>query len=373
MSRSPATLPALRPDAPDRAPPRALGPAARRVIQAAAWAARHPREPFAVDAPPAADRVYYRADDGWESPLYHVAAPHGADGAPVVLAHGLMTGPEGFALTTTDSLVHRLHARGHDVYLLAHRGDRGSVAPPGAAAFDFDDIVARDVPAALRLVRARSGAGRVLWVGHALGGQLLVAHLARGGRDDIAAAALLCTPVRFPPARTRARVAGMVTRLLPAGWPLPTRAAHQLLAPFSDRAPGFAAATRDTEGPIARGMLVHASEDLTIGLARQVATWVRAGALCDRHDRVDYVAAMAGTTLPLWVLAADGDTVCPPAAAEPVVAAAAPGAATWTVLGSRWGHLDPLVGRDAPGQVLGPLARWLDQHRDRCWDDLAPR
>ena len=64
--------------------------------------------------------------------------------------------------------------------------------------------------------------------------------------------------------------------------------------------------------------------------------------------------------------------MCPPAAAEPVVEAAAPGSATWTVLGSRWGHLDPLLGRDAPGQVHAPLVRWMDERRTRCWDDIGP-
>lgn len=346
-------------------------PAAGRVIQAAAWAARHPRERFAERPLPRPDRLFYRSPDGWECPLHRYPAAPDADGSPVLLVHGHLTGPEGFELGEEHALVRRLHGAGHDVFLMTHRGDRGAVAPNRAPGFDFDDIAALDVPAAIERVREATGARRVLWVGHSLGGQLLVAHLARGGAGDIAGAALLCAPVRFDVPRTQARLARLTASLLPAAWRIPARAVHQALAPFADHARPWQEATRETDGPRARGLMVHGTEDVSAGMARQVAAWLTAGSLCDRSDQVDYVAAMAGTSVPLWVLATDGDRLCPPRAAEPVVHAAAPGAATWTVLGSRWGHLDPLIGRDAPGQVHAPLARWLDAQRDRCWDDIG--
>jgi predicted alpha/beta hydrolase len=289
----------------------------------------------------------------------------------VLLVHGHLTGPEGFELGEEQALVRRLHRAGHDVFLMTHRGDRGSIAPTRAAAFDFDDIVSLDVPAALERVREATGARRVLWVGHSLGGQLLVAHLARGGAEDIAGGAALCAPVRFEVPRTHARLARLTANLLPASWRIPTRAVHQALAPFADRARPWQEATRETEGPVTRGMMVHGTEDISAGMARQVAAWLSSGSLCDRGDQVDYVAAMQGTRVPLWVLAADGDHLCSPRAAEPLVHAGTPGRVTWTVLGSRWGHLDPLVGRDAPGQVHAPLVRWLDAHRDGCWDDVG--
>ena len=350
---------------------RALVPGAGRVIQAAAWAARHPRERFADRPLPRPDRLYYQASDGWECPLHRYPAALGADGAPVLLVHGLLTGPEGFELGEDHALVKRLHSAGHDVFLMTHRGDRGAVPPPRPRAFDFDDIVARDVPAALDRIRAATGASRVLWVGHSLGGQLAVAHIARGGSEDLAGAAVLCAPVRFEVPRTQARLARLTAGLLPASWRIPTRAVHQALAPFSDHARPWQEATRESDGPLARGVMVHGVEDVSAGMARQVATWLASGSLCDRRDQVDYMAAVQGTSVPLWVLATDGDRLCSPRAAEPLVEAGQPGRVTWTVLGSRWGHLDPLIGRDAPGQVHAPLTRWLDALRDRCWDDVG--
>jgi pimeloyl-ACP methyl ester carboxylesterase len=350
-----------------------LVPAAKQVVQAGVWAVRHPREPFAVAPMPRPDRLFYRAEDGWEAPLFRFPARPGGDGAPIVLVHGLVTGPEGFDLAADPSLARALHHAGYDVFLLTHRGDRGSV-PPAAAnpgAFDFDDIVSRDVPAALARIREATGARRALWVGHGLGGQMLVAHIANGGTPDLAAAALLCAPVRFTAPRTSVRLAALTARLLPSHWKVPLRAVHQALAPFADRSSTWGDATRDTEGSIARGLMVHGTEDVPVGLARQVATWLEAGGLCDRHDRVDYVTAIKGSRLPLWVLATDGDSLCSPNAARPVVDTVAPGAATWTVLGSRWGHLDPLIGKNAPGEVFGPLMAWLEEWRGHCWDDRA--
>lgn len=368
MAAAPRTPGALTAPPPPPAPGRRpLVAAVGQLALRAAWSASHPGEAFAPNLPPPAERLYYAASDGWESPLYHLAPRPGGSGEPVLLAHGLGAGRRSFDLDE-HGLARALQAAGFAVYCLSHRGDEGSLAPVGAAGFDFDDIVQHDVPAAIDLVRARSGASRVLWVGHALGGQLLYAHLARCGDAALAGAITLCAPVRFSPPRSHARLAAHAARLLPTGWRVPTRRVQQALAPIG----GERWADRlcpDADPSLRRGLLLHAGEDLPLGLARQAATWLLSGSLCDRDDRLDYVQALEGGRLPLLAVVGGDDPLCTAEAAQPAVEALAEGDAQLHDLGEGWGHLDVLIGRRAAGELFPRLAAWLGARRAACWTD----
>jgi len=348
-------------------PSRDLAGLVVRAAAQVAWTARNPSERFAnrADGPPP-DRVYYQAADGWEAPLLRYAPRHGASGEPLLLAHGLGTGATALDFREERSLARAAWRRGYDVYLLSHRGDRGSVPPPRARSFDFDDIVDLDLPAALDAVRRASGAERVLWLGHAMGGQLLYGHLARGGADDLAAGVALCAPVRFEAPRSAARVAAVVARLLPTGWRIPTRGLNRAMAPLGAPA-SLRALADDTDGPDLRGWMLDGVEDVDAGLARQVARWVSTGAMCDRSDRFDYVSALAGVRLPVMVVAAGGDRICPPAAALPAAEALDARDLCWEELDESWGHLDVLLGRRAADELFPLLLDWLEEHRRDCW------
>ena len=368
------------PTAPLRLRPPTLS-AARRPLAStvgalalrAAWSARNPGQALALALPPAPERLFYVSADGWESPLLRLRPSGDQPGEPVVLAHGLGSGQRSFDLHA-DSLARALQRAGYDVFLLAHRGDEGA-RPPAATGggFDFDDIVTHDVPAALDRILAACGATRALWVGHALGGQLAYAHAARAGTEQLAALITLCAPVSFASPRSHARLAAHAARMLPTGWRVPTRRLQAALAPFGgehlhqDLAP-------DADLDAVRSLMLHGSADLPLGLARQAATWLLAGTLCDRDDRVDYIAGLCGLNLPLLAVVADADPLCSAAAARPAVEALADGDAQLLTLEPGWGHLDVLIGRRAADALFPKLQAWLQPHRARCWTErVAPR
>lgn len=379
MSRGPAAAPLPPPasgpelpqrPSPDAAPGGSTFDLSALIVRAAAevaWSARHPREDFANRAdgqPP--DRVYYQAADGWEAPLWRYPPRAGARGEPLVLAHGLGVNHAALDFREGQSLARAAWQRGYDVYLLEHRGDRDAVAPPHPGAFDFDDIVDLDLPAALAAVRRVSGADRVLWVGHALGGQLLYGHLARGGAEDLVAGVALCAPVRFEVPASAARLAALAGPLLPQGWRVPARTLHRALAPLGGPTP-LGALAGDTSGPDLRGLMLDGVDDLHLGMVRQVARWIATGTLCDRHDRFDYLAALSAVRLPVMVVAARGDRACPPAAAKPAAEQLDARDVCWEELGEGWGHLDLLVGRRAAQEVFPMVLDWLEPHRRDCW------
>jgi predicted alpha/beta hydrolase len=350
-------------------PPAGLAGVAARAALATAYRVARPEspEPF-VRAPhkAALSRHYYESEDGWQAALFCLPPLPGAAGEPVVLAHGLGVNRHSLDWAGDLSLARALQQAGFSVFLMEHRGDRSAVAPEDARPFDFDDIAAQDVPAALDQVRERTGYPRVHWVGHALGGQLLYAHLAHERGDGVAACVSMCAPVRFPVDPSRRRAAAVARQLLPSSARLPLRAAAAVMAPGVH--PGERLAGPESSGPVARGVLVHGVEDVSGAMMRQALQWLKSGTLCDRHDRVDYLEAIAGLPTPLLLVSARGDALCPPEAAAPALDVLAGPQAALT-LDRGWGHMDPLLGRRAPERVFPEVVSWLHTHRRLAWED----
>ena len=329
-----------------------------------AWAVRHPFEPFVERGGlPALEPLYYQASDGWEAPLWRLEPKPGAAAEPVVLAHALGCAPGSLHWTEQASLARALQAAGYAVYLLEHRGDRNALCGPGAGPCDFDGLVEHDVPAALAAVTRDSGFPRALWLGHGLGGQALLAHLARGGAADLAGAAVLGAAASFSSASSRARVLGLAARMLPANLRVPIRRMAQLSAARGASVEDLGLG-RDLEGPRARGLLLRGAEDVGVGFVAQAARWMESGTLCDREDRVDYVAALAGVCLPVLGISARGDRVCAPEQLDAALAQLAPEGVSRLVLDETWSHLDLLVGRRAAETVAPAIVEFFAAHRD---------
>src|SRR5690606_29640492 len=164
--------------------------------------------------------------DGWHAPVLHLPARPGGAGEPVLVAHGLGVVGDVFRYGRGPTLAQRLSAAGFSVYLLAHRADREGLPPADGAraAVSFDDLVERDLPAAVERVLGHAGYPRVHVVGFGLGGQLALVHAARRPAS-LASVVAVGSPVRFPRSRSGLRLGARLLGLLPAHWHLPLRAA----------------------------------------------------------------------------------------------------------------------------------------------------
>ncbi len=366
-----STLPDLRRVSPLPRPPSDLPARSLRLALALTHGClARPREPFA-DEPQAlaCEQLRYDTDDGWRCFLHRCPPAPGARGEPVILAHGLSLNRRSLDYGPTCSALLSLRAAGFDTYLLEHRADRSALPPRRPRPFDADSIAARDLPAAIEAVLAHSGYRRLAWIGHGLGGQLLYMHLAMDPHAPIFAAACLGSAVRFRAPRSTARSAELVARLLPSRSGLPGRQVLRLLSPFATSTAHWTrgATNGETRGPLLRGLMNHAGSDLHGGMVRQVARWISSGALCDRHDRLDYLEALAGHPLPLLAVASPGDAICPPQAASPVLRAMGGGSdKRLLVTESACGHLDLLCGEDTGKQVWPAVTDWLDRYRQRA-------
>ena len=188
--------------------------------------------------PTPADEAHFApTSDGWDLALYRYRPGRPVEGRePVVLCHGMLSNRFNVDLDERVSLARYLRDRGFDTWVMelrGHGGSRRSRSPAGAGGaprhqpFDWtvDEYVQRDVPAVLEYVRGATGATKVHWFGHSMGGMLLYGHCAvAGAGDGIRSAVLSDAPASFATLRTRAwmgRVYGKLFPVVPPALVLP--------------------------------------------------------------------------------------------------------------------------------------------------------
>ena len=155
----------------------------------------------------------------------------------------------------------------------------------------------------------------------------------------------------------------MLRHLLPRDARLPARLTAAALSPAAR-----GGARTCAEPAYARGLMLHATEDISGAMMRQVLRWLESGVLCDRHDRLDYAEALTGITTPMMVVASQGDPLCPPEHAAPALEGLA-GPTAMEILGPSWAHLDVLVHARAREVVFPRVVDWLERHRRLAWEE----
>jgi len=317
-------------------------------------------------------RFYAETDDGWHLPIYRLPVMPQGSGEPILLAHDLGFNHHSLQFHRDRSLAWALQAAGFAVFFLAHRGDHGTVAPTKPGPWDFDTIAQIDVPAVVDAILERTGFERLSWVGHGFGGQLLYAYLANTTENRIASASCLCAPVRFTSPKSHARAMRMALGLLPANFELPTRKISRALSPAlrSGSTQMKQLGLQSADGETARGLLLHATENLGAGLLRQVLGWAERGYLSDSSGYQDLAACMEGIELPFQLIASKGDDSCPPASAF-AVTDFIDGPIDTVTLDTSWGHRDPLLSPKAATAVFPQIVTWMNKHRKLAWGHVV--
>jgi len=186
------------------------------VVLIVAWRLIRPR----YRLPTPADELHHAAtSDGWGLALYRYRPATITPGRePVVLCHGMLTNRFNVDLDEEISLARYLRGCGFDAWVMELRGHGGSRRGAAGGRFDWniDDYIQRDMPAAIDYVRKETGAERVHWFGHSMGGMILYGACALPGLSSrFASAVLTDAPATFAPLRTRVRLGRAYARLIP--------------------------------------------------------------------------------------------------------------------------------------------------------------
>jgi pimeloyl-ACP methyl ester carboxylesterase len=319
------------------------------------------------------DEIHFAGtSDGWRIGLTRYRSEGPPRGEPVLLCHGIASSSAGLDLTDDQSLALALARAGYDAWLLDLRGRGQSLKPRlfGKVDWDwsFDEYVERDAPAAVAAVLRATGAERLHWVGFSLG-----AVVGYGALQD---------PEIAPRVRSAVAIAGpasykMQRRYL-FHWPLRNLRwlrfgfLMRLLAPVSGYwRPKLLHNPENISGAIIRRFAVNAATSFARNEMLQYSDWLEHDAFRSIDHRRDYRQGLAKITTPMLFIAGNKDLIAPPPSVKDAHdAVASPDkkfvmASRGQALECNYGHLDLVLGQNAPKEIHPLVVEWLESHGAR--------
>ncbi|KAK7291400.1 hypothetical protein RIF29_06511 [Crotalaria pallida] len=247
--------------------------------------------------------------------------------------------------------------------------------------WDFDHYLEEDVPAAVEYIRAQCQPrdGKLLAIGHSMGGILLYAMLSRSGFDGkdsgLASVVTLGSSLDYTPSRSSFKM------LLPLAKP-----AQALNIPFIPVGPFLSTVYPLVKHPpyvlswlnsqiSAQNMMdQELFEKLVLNnfctvpskLLLQLATAFQKGGLRDRNGSFFYKDHIRKSNVPVLAVAGDQDLICPPEAVYETVKLIPEELVTYKVFGEPGGphyaHYDLVGGRVAADDLYPCITEFLIQH-----------
>jgi polyhydroxyalkanoate synthase subunit PhaC len=289
--------------------------------------------------------------------------------APVLLIHGFGQNRYAFHLPSR-SLSNFLARAGFDVYNIDLRGHGRSRNLGAKRPTHVADFVREDIPAAIEEVQRHSGKRGVFLVGHSLGG--LVSYAAAGQlAGALSGVVSIGSPYHFTRGSLPLRVLGEVMLGLDRRVPL----GHGSLG-FKAWGKAIRLSRGFIESPFfplpIRGFVPGSMEPAV--LAQHMSLAMDSGSIAVlRNMFLDAAEArrnghrLGGLTgfahdfeaqgAPLLIIAGERDDLAPPVSVEPAFVRSRARDKTYRIFPR--GHIDLLIGRDAPGTVWVLLEGWL--------------
>ncbi len=357
---------------------------------------------------------YATTPDGWKLAIEHVSSPYGAQPKPpVILCHGLGYNGDFWMLSRQVNLPAYLAENGYDVWVLSLRGsgksskwmyklaevgleapgvidgindkDYASAAIKGigmlfklsqakmtnASAnpkfmnWTFDDYVNLDVPTAIDHVKQATGAQEVFWVGHSMGGNVMLAHLATNQRDDLRGVVTVGSQLTMTNGHVVSSYLGTLQflRLLELKGGADREQAREQ-AKIQARALLF---NQDNMESDVIGRLETAGTDTpSIGVMGQYMELLGSGQFKSSDNRFNYAEHAQNITVPILMTAGAKDAFVNTndlMFLQDHVSSPDRQALIWgPQIGMYpFGHNDSLISRRAAVQVYPAIVQWLDQ------------
>lgn len=247
--------------------------------------------------------------------------------------------------------------------------------------WDFDNYLDEDIPSAMEYVRTQTKPkdGKLLAIGHSMGGMLLYALLSRCGfkgmDSGLASVTTIASTFDYSSSGT------LLKYLLPVKEPaqalnvsaLPIDTMLEMAHPLICRPPyALSWLTTNISAPqmmdpeVIEKLVLNSLCPVPTKLLYQLATSVDKGGLRDRTGSFYYKDHISTTNVPILALAGDWDIVCPPDAVYETVKLIPQHIATFKVFGSpggpHYGHQDMISGRTAQSEIYPLVIQFLQRH-----------
>jgi pimeloyl-ACP methyl ester carboxylesterase len=325
------------------------------------------------------ETCYFSARDGWRLAIHHYVPLNKPEGNPVILCHGLGANRFTFDLPGGPSLARYLRDQGRDVWVAELRG-AGMSDCPGLfvsdvpRVWDFDDHLHADLPAIMDFVLARTGSSKIHFVGHSMGGLLILAHLAAHKNAPVASAGAIGSPVDFSRVRNANFDFLLKVRPLIAGCSVsPIPFIGRVVTPFAQWMSNFLLGVfhpanvhpQTARKVVALGAELGASNKLWLTFGRYLET----GRFSDPDGR-PYLTNLPESQIPLLILGGSKDLMAPEQAVLAACDAAGtrPGRCECLIFGKAsgcaedYGHMDLLVGKHVEQEVFPVILKAMREH-----------
>lgn len=332
--------------------------------------------PVLQRAPLRDELVYAHTADGWHVAMHHYRPGPGVpvQPYPVIVCHGISANERSWSLDQERSFPRFLADRGWDVWAIDLRGVGESTKRLFGADYGFDAYVTQDLPAVIAEVQKRTGARRVNWVGHSMGGMVIYAYVSTFGDDKLKTVTTVGSPVAFDGANVyfafaqeyAASVSGALfsirdKALLPVVAPF--------VGPFKTRMEYVLWNYDNMSDDAARRMVYAGADDIAGGVLRQLATMFTYGRFASEDGSIDYLNGLSRMRVPLHVTAGMSDNLGVVQNTLPAYEAAGSRDKRFRVFArangyaADYGHNDMPVGDHAARDVYPELERWMRERQ----------
>ncbi len=299
------------------------------------------------------------------------------DRATVLLVHGYGQNRYAWHLPSRSFVNHLAHA-GFDVFNLDLRGQGRSRKYGAPRPQVLAEYIEEDLPRAFEEVRRTTGRDDMFLVGHSLGG--LISYAAAPlATEFLRGIVTIGSPFHFTQGSAPLRfLAQVVATLDKAGFKapnpqLPLRMLGRSMGAlrFFLESPLYPIKLRGwhagaIEPEILAEHLKYAFDLASLPVMLTMFRWSQGafgGSASSQSDGLSYGERFERCTLPLLVIAGTGDDLAPPDSVEPAYLRSRSPDKTYREL--ELGHIDLLVGKDAPKTTWRIVERWLGDRAAR--------
>jgi pimeloyl-ACP methyl ester carboxylesterase len=316
---------------------------------------------------------YVKTSDGWKIALHRHQGKQGKH--PVLLVHGLASNYSNMDFPIKDlSLAHYLRKHGFDAWVVDLRGSGLSKKSPlKKLRWFFDDFVFQDLPAAADYIFETTQKRKLHWVGHSLGGLLAYPfsqtfHKKNVIKSLITVAAPMTTHSR-PGYFKHLYKWDAFLRFLP--W-VPYKSLSKVASYFLETLLAMddhVLYSKDNMTPeILKTMLHHAVESVPSSLILQIHDWFRHNYFSSRDRNINFMENLDQLMMPILMIVGSIDTFTPAADIRLAFRKLPNAEKTLMVFGknrgheNEYGHIDLLLGKNAPKEVYPNILDWLMKH-----------
>jgi len=316
---------------------------------------------------------YCQTVDGWRIALHR----HQGKGRkyPVLLVHGLASNFTNMDFPIKDlSLARFLSRNGFDAWIVDLRGSGLSKkAMFKRYKWYFDDYLLKDIPSAVEKILSETGAKQFHWVGHSLGGLLAFPYLkTQSPRDILKSLITIASPVTTAHRPGYFKHTARFDSLLKIVPRLPYKTLSKFANIFVDSILGLKDQVLFSRENMTREILTtifkHAVESVPSSLILQIHDWLRNNYFASRDRKINYMDSLEQVTTPILMIAGSIDTFTPLADIRLAFRKFRKAKKSLLVFGktrghkSDYGHVDLLLGKNAPKEVYPQILNWLNEH-----------